>query len=94
MFNFTHFKILFLAAVINFLSILDSYSERDVILVWENRSDGGLSIALHDLPQHNITETLTMQIRTEYMSGKYYPLLFFVSKDKQIKTCMNVYSYT
>jgi hypothetical protein len=40
------------------------------MLVWENRSDGGLAMPLRDLPQHNISETLTMQIRTEYMSGK------------------------
>jgi hypothetical protein len=59
-----------------FLSILDSYNEEEVILVWEDRKDGGLAIPLRNLPQHNISETLTMQLRTEYMSGKL--LLSFV----------------
>ncbi|XP_028395058.1 gamma-aminobutyric acid receptor subunit beta-2-like [Dendronephthya gigantea] len=48
-----------------------SYNEKDVILQWEDRSDGGFGIPLRDLPQHNISQTLTMELRTQYMSGNW-----------------------
>lgn len=50
-----------------------SYSENDVILVWENRSDGGIAIppVVRNLPQHNITETVTRVLRSKYVSGNW-----------------------
>ena len=50
-----------------------------MVLVWENRSDGGLAIPIRDLPQHNISEAVTVPLHTQYMSG------MFLFSDWQLK---------
>ena len=50
---------------------LDGSSEKDVIIKWEDRKDGGIAIPpiVRNLPQHNITETVTFVLKSHYVSG-------------------------
>lgn len=54
------------------LLLVDGYSLKEINLVWENRSDEGIAIPpqVRDLPQHNITETVTLALQSTYVFGK------------------------